>query len=936
MLWVKNILSSFLVFLTLLIVFSLTYNNPQNIKWFTFDEWNGIFKITNEDWLLSLEKQSESHELNKLYKENITYLDQVYFLEKNQAKYSSQVKGSEIEINLWEGLYYFNLNDFRYEYLIKHKSFSVSPESLWRFFIDTRNYPEVTFFSIDSVFNISLLNEDEFINSLLIYPHMRVVVNSNRYRVAKWVNIMRLNDLFNIWYVWGVLFTDNKELNSKMIDSIVSLEDEEFVAFITEVYSLLSPTLDKNINYDFLIDSNFLFFWIKYIQKYFNLFLNESKKVVYLKNIILDDVNNMIKKKSLTPQFKSNFLEDLSELRSISEEDYMDIINVLITYYDWLIKQNSIWHFDIIIYLSDVLSELNPEFINKISSKSYFYLSQLYDLLNKWLLSDNQFQSDFVTFLENFMVETWIVLSWDYDIIDFSKSEDIVLEFLSFFIRNIIINNTSFDNLDNISNFLFINNFYYSLNNSVKYSDQVRRSEMLIIEYSSVLDVILTEIRRVLFLEDRNSRGLLEVNRNNNIQRPILNELDSLMKNYFNFYNRNKENISQRNNLYINIYKDYTEKYREYYLALSNYDEYQNQYDEVRGSLFWVNTIVNSFWQWGFTKEDIMLYLWDFVWLDKSRWDFSIDVEDWFFRVNNISLLDKVISFNIYPDDFNLVSDFIIDWVNQNMSFELDTIKLDWDERYRWSPPEDRDKYDFRRFFANTFSSNIIDSNRNEFVIDNDNDDKIDRNIAVFIRDRLLNKRFWEFSPVLNSWTLDIKFENVSVEIQENSYNISLKDVDLKTRVDIANRVEQLSWVFNSDYVFSEEDHYFKNIWIYLYDMNRLQRWEKSFDFWWNKIEIGWNINILDFSYSISDILSSFYETRSVYNDIVDLFLVTDIDIKISSTWLISYKFYNWINNIEVVIFRGDISRINVEGDNIIDWRTLNIRQLKPFLERLK
>gem|GEM_PF-2533222 len=59
---------------------------------------------------------------------------------------------------------------------------------------------------------------------------------------------------------------------------------------------------------------------------------------------------------------------------------------------------------------------------------------------------------------------------------------------------------------------------------------------------------------------------------------------------------------------------------------------------------------------------------------------------------------------------------------------------------YVLASPEDRDMYDFKRFFINTFYNTKQDTRR-EFVIKEDDEEVIDRNIVVFIRDRLLSQR---------------------------------------------------------------------------------------------------------------------------------------------------------------------------------------------------
>ena len=253
---------------------------------------------------------------------------------------------------------------------------------------------------------------------------------------------------------------------------------------------------------------------------------------------------------------------------------------------------------------------------------------------------------------------------------------------------------------------------------------------------------------------------------------------------------------------------------------------------------------------------------------------------------------------------------------------------------YKSAPPENKDNYDFSRFFINTFSKQYNDQTR-QFVEEQEKE-VLDTNIAVFIRDRLIDQRVWEFSSIINSKTFDIKFENIKVILNWDFYDIKLNDVDFRLNVDIWDRREQIVWVLNSDYVFSNQDHYFKNIKIKIYDMNLYWRWEKVFDFWWNDIEIWKNIDILDFEVEMKNILSDIFEARNIYKDIVSNLNIRNVKLDYLKSWVLNFTFnYNW-SQTTISVLDSSIISLRFNNKNILSTSKISFRELPTYLNNIK
>jgi hypothetical protein len=106
------------------------------------------------------------------------------------------------------------------------------------------------------------------------------------------------------------------------------------------------------------------------------------------------------------------------------------------------------------------------------------------------------------------------------------------------------------------------------------------------------------------------------------------------------------------------------------------------------------------------------------------------------YSVSGIFISGKPMTFDLLPLSDNKIENISIDGKKVNASYKLDIIESDWEERSRGSSAEDRNRYDFSRFFINTFFTEV--EQESEIFEISTPTQEVDKVILVFKRDRLL------------------------------------------------------------------------------------------------------------------------------------------------------------------------------------------------------
>lgn len=148
----------------------------------------------------------------------------------------------------------------------------------------------------------------------------------------------------------------------------------------------------------------------------------------------------------------------------------------------------------------------------------------------------------------------------------------------------------------------------------------------------------------------------------------------------------------------------------------------------------------------------------------------------------------------------------------------------------------------FQDFFLNTFF-NTKQTTGKIYVSNNDSEVVEDRTITF-----LKGINYLETRGIFNrsKGFLDIKYDDVQVSLDANNqYNISIEKAMLSTSTLVDNSQQQVIAEIRSQYVFSDKDHYFKNMYAKFYDTNNYSRGEEIVLFWGKEFRIIRKIDII-------------------------------------------------------------------------------------------
>lgn len=849
----KILLSVLLTIFWLFFILNLTYfhtsTSQSDFSLPKFSIW--IQEIVSSENEISLEKRENSElKENTLYVDRINYIDNVYFLWNNYTLVNSN---NLISFDVGEGLYLFDLYHLSHNYTVRNEFFSLTPKSPGKFFVDSRKSTDIKIFSFDSIVEVDLIanTPKETMTSIELYPHMFFWFNSSRNRFLKNADILRIESISKIFYVNESFLDENKWLNQKFFTSLYTVSDQVALKFFRNFFVLWysQDEFDKynisNIEKQLYKNKNLL--WLGYIERYFVFFLNKEKKASYYKKNILLKLNTLFSKnlsQKNWEEMKRDIQSHLNHLQAINPEDYNNFQFILSHYYKNLLKINSLDYINSTIFLSKIIWEWQHNRLAHSDSSS-FYLNKIYTLVDNKIYPEHYLQQNLLFFLNAFLSENQIQLQDGELLIEENKEVIIKLDFLSYFLKNIVLYNISFSDTENLSNILQVLDLYISINRNVtNYYKNNQRIETLIVEYHTILTKILQETKNNFFQTNLNERGLLVLNTEKQITSEQTQKLDTIFKNIFDFHEKNRGILSEKNTIYNSLYIRNKNTYWEYISALSNYSQYTLKYDKVKNELLNAQTVFEKNQEFVLSRTELVAYLSYFEGFDISNMAYKI-VGNEYYEISNIYINGERFSFHLYPSEFNRLDNIVRNGQKLALSYELDILKQDLEKKYRQASPEEKNRYDFKRFFLNTFFSTQVATSR-EFQVSEFQDVSVeDRTITFFKRDKLFWDK-WDFTYLKGF--LDIKYDDVEVTLDSNNnYNTLIKRWVIQTRLSQNLQNREVVAIMSSEYVFSDKDHYFRNIYLTFYDKNYFDRGQEVYLFWGKEFRIIKSLDILQF-----------------------------------------------------------------------------------------
>lgn len=847
--------NSFIVIICLFFILNLTYFDLKEdtiveSEILNFDIW---FEKVVHSWSQILwEKIDEKYNFKseESYVDRINYIDKVYFSTQNYAK---KVLNNNITFLIWSWwIYIFDLYDLTNNYTIDGTVFKITPKSPGKIFVDNRNIQNIKIFSFDAIFDVSLMTEWKEMTNISLYTKMYLWFNASRNKFLKNADLFKIENISNIFYVKESILNTNNKMSYLFLRKINPKNDIVVNTFLNNFFSLAysQEEINKyNESKIFWLSTKWLN-WFDYINKYFIFFFNDEKKIIYYKKDIINNLNKLFKKNENIN--KENILRSLENLKALDIKEYNTFRNILYYYYDNILKINSIEYTDKTFLFSEII------FKDKANSKfsllkSSFFLNKIYSLINNKTYNNDYLQSNFLNFLKYYFEENNLKLEDNFFITIKNNTNFIKIDYLLFFIKNILLFNLNLSDSKNQQNIFNILKIYINIGQNINKINDFQKSETLIVENFWIMDKLLKEVKRSFFDDQLNENWLLIISKKNELTSESINALHEIMTNFLNFYKNKKSVLSEKNNIYNNKYNQSNIQYIEYYDALNNYPGYLIKYDKVSRDLFDTKTIGEDKNEIVLSQENLLSYLNTFEWLDLSNVTLSINKD--YYKIDNLNINGENFSFHLYPLEFYRMDNIVRSGKKLSLSYELSGIKHDWDIKFEDADDESKDKFDFKKFFINIFFT-INEIKKEDFVLDEtwiENEDKI---IWIFKRDKLLSER-GEFTSL--KWFLDLKYKDIKVSLNNNIYDISLENILLKTSITLKWEQVSVVWIFNSKYVFNQKDHYFKNISLKFYHSDLYSEGEKVFLFDGKALKIDKNINIVDFKSEINTIITDYF-----------------------------------------------------------------------------
>ncbi|MCD5380649.1 hypothetical protein LR004_01870 [Candidatus Gracilibacteria bacterium] len=689
--------------------------------------------------------------------------------------------------------------------------------------------------SLNSLAEVQFYKKGEQGVNMYLYPHMYLGFKPSSLQGETKFDSLRISQLATLGYFSedfsNILAGDFSKLisNGKLLGKILDI--------ITLKKKNNNSILESNIpdNIDEIPG-------MEYIEKYFLLFYNERKKLVYHQNKILEGIIKLLESNEINNNLISEIETNLKVVKSLDGNKYTEMLK--------LIDNFSHLAFDSlnndVLYSNFSLLNINSYGYSNVST---WNLSKDFDRLNfngeKTFY--NKIQKNYSKGLEG---------------------DEIMQDYYLFFVRNIILNGFEDESLgeDYFNKLVDIFN-QYSNNLRVVTTDDKIGSGDSTREITNIVynERILKAIRNALlsrYFGERNSKNLL-VRTKEKITNVIV--FEEAVNHLHKYYSNGKillEGNLLRYSKTIQNYELLDKQFGEYFSALKNYSKYQKtySYEEV--------IVISDENNKGLTRDKFIEYMKNFNGVDLSS--IKLEIVDDGYIINNISIDSKLFSFFLNPYRGNRLMDILAKdntfeinskegiFYNQlgNTTYEMDEEQKKYEKLLDKAKDENRDRLDFKNFFKNNFFpqesltkiSCEEDINCKGRDLELQNDDEL---IQLFKTATLLGDR-GEFRNIRK--ILDIKYVNLHVNrIDRSDFEISIDNASVSMAITKDRKSKLILADFDSEYKL-DGNHYFYNIIIKPYIIST--RGDREYMFKDIPLHITGDIGINVFEDGIKDIFT--------------------------------------------------------------------------------
>lgn len=834
--------------ITVLILISISFST------FFIQQQNPVLPI------LSQEESGKTFLSGELFYKNISEFESLYTTHEIEQDFSSK----DLSISTYTaGIYISSFRNIGATYNFSGSWYLIEQKGIGEIYIDTQTKEWKTFvYAKNTPVEIQLLSDqwDEIYTTMYLAPWMYVEFQANRWKYLKNADRLRISTVYKLWYLGSM-----KDI---AIDSIVG---QYFAPDNTIFHTALSHISERDLEkqsylQDLAWRDIYTIFWNTYIQRYSHLFVNIEKKKVFYKNMILDGYISLLNAKKFDNLLISQIIKDEDNLRQLDAQSYRDIISLRS---DIVSALNSSRNSEYIIAKLAYAKLLNPS----IQEDIWLYPLYSYSLFSSEDRFEENSQSNTKRFFDSFAQfagsnQSWLLL-YDY--------------FLYFLEKRLLFILWAPVSDENVGTILEIISYYTKISWEVQYTEKNQKITQLY-SITKILQSIDTFLRDSYFLFQRDENDLLLLQGERDLGGLNLWELQSYINSLYDIYNKNENLLSLDSSRDREIAEDIIQVRKnldEYILAIWNYEKYKDEYDVSKNTILNIDVI----WQKNseLTVEKWREYLSQFSWISWDNYTLEV-VDSLFYKVENLVIWGRKFNFEIYPYSASKLKNISINDVKITREYLLDNIKWEWWEKNRTASPQDKNLYEFSRFFILTF---LTDDQQQIDIYEKQIREQEPKAEIVFKRDILLWNS-WEFSQLKDFLT--IEYEDIRLEKINDGYDIYLSNVDyVINKNSIDNKV---TWRLESGYIFSEIDHTFKNVNIFIASERVWPNNRAIYEFWWKSISILGDIYILDLEEVLGDLLSNATQMKYIYNTLVTISDSSNVDMTYTvSSEKIRFKF---------------------------------------------
>ncbi len=788
-----------------------------------------------------------------------------------------------------------SLRDITKNYSFSWNGYSVTQEWVGEIFIDTQTIPwKVSVYTLSTPASITLtdIQKEEVYTHIYLDPHMYVTFDPSRGKFLKNADAIRVQTIYTLGY----------------LDEIESLTSTH--PFFAAWLSLVRDTdaqLQKNLVQLKDVDVENIS-GSKWIERYAQLFVNKEKKTVFYKNIVLEKLLQLAVSETYNFSDIEKLNKDYDTLKSLSVDAYNDL-KTLEHNLKYSLYSDS-WETTIIPKIAYGNIELQQKDIDAWYFPIYgFSLFTVHDIQQTFSLNVlDRFLKSFPAFVASHE--------------DTQKQQQLRYEYFWFMLQNELSYLLHQDQwVQNIWEITKLFEHYIQVADIAFASGGETQNITSLYIYSTMIQELANFLRKQAFLADTTTNNLLRIDTKNRISPQNITTLKRETDEIYTIYEKNKkylDTLNARDRAISQNFSATQKRIDEYFLALENYELYTAQYDTTKKGILELDTFTSA--EDDINTTTLQSYLSQFLWADTRSIDIT-RVDSQLYRVSNYIVQGKNFSFEILPYQSYKIQNISVNNEPLRYSYKLEIIESDWEEKWKTATQDEKQNYEFSRFFLNTFFEK--NTRRVEEYIVNKPTEAEDKSEIVFKRDKLVWGEFVTIRTIA-----PIEYNHITLKRKGQWYDIAVSWVPLN--MSSWDQSDTYYGRFNADYILSSTDHYFTNMKVLFYSESTYANNTNIFPR--STLQIVWNLDIADFSSQMQKLSQQLPYYKELYTEIWKVFPQTFITIQYTlRNQKTTFKFDSWGKNYTILL-NGDTVEKAYKGTQKLISSPVKINDFIPVL----